>query len=56
MVFLILATGLRAASGAGTIQAESNAVSFIAAFAGFKWDWAMTWLQDAVKSLQAQKK
>ena len=40
----------------GTVETDWRTVSLLAAFAGFKWEWALGWLEEAARSVQTRMK
>jgi hypothetical protein len=52
---LIGAVALLASSGSA-VQTDWKTVSLLAAFAGFKWEWALGWMEESAKAFQARFK
>jgi hypothetical protein len=56
IVSLLIGALALLASGNANVQTDWRTVSLLAAFAGFKWEWAIAWLEDSAKAIQARIK
>jgi len=52
---LVVAVALLASSGSA-VKTDWRTVSLLAAFAGFKWEWALGWMEESAKAIQARFK
>jgi hypothetical protein len=55
LVSLLVKTAAQAVSK-GAVETDWKTVSLLAAFAGFKWEWALGWLEETAHSIQARTK
>jgi hypothetical protein len=53
LVSLLVKTLAQAVSK-GAVDTDWKTVSLLAAFAGFKWEWALGWLEETARSIQAR--